>query len=94
MNYAKYIREHVVASCPTDAVDVSYELRVRSSHQCFGNHDDTKFQVDDLEQTWRLWLFQGTRMTVDGVDHSLHPVGLLHAGAEGGSVHPFQACHA
>ncbi|BEJ15770.1 hypothetical protein CspHIS471_0503750 [Cutaneotrichosporon sp. HIS471] len=46
MNYAKYIREHVVAQCPTDAVD------------CFGNHNDPKFLVDDLDQTWRLWLFQ------------------------------------
>jgi hypothetical protein len=26
--------------------------------QCFGTHDDVKFQETDLEQTWRLWLFQ------------------------------------
>lgn len=29
------------------------------SRQCFGTHDDEKFLDSGLEQTWRLWLFQG-----------------------------------
>jgi hypothetical protein len=29
------------------------------SRQCFGTHDDEKFLDAGLEQTWRLWLFQG-----------------------------------
>ncbi|KAL7421306.1 Serine carboxypeptidase S28 [Cryptotrichosporon argae] len=46
VNYANYIKENVVARCPTDVVD------------CFGTDDDAQFRDTGLDQTWRLWLFQ------------------------------------
>lgn len=54
VNYGKYIKDTVVAQCPAPegtngAPDVE---------DCFGTSDDSKFQDDDLTQTWRLWLFQ------------------------------------
>ncbi|ODN75032.1 hypothetical protein L202_06253 [Cryptococcus amylolentus CBS 6039] len=47
LNYAKYIKETVVAECPSDDVD-----------DCFGSDDVEKFRYTDLSQTWRLWIFQ------------------------------------
>ncbi|WOO84920.1 putative extracellular serine carboxypeptidase [Vanrija pseudolonga] len=45
-NYANWIKKHYVSLCPIDIVD------------CFGSHNDEAFLADDLEQSWRLWLFQ------------------------------------
>jgi hypothetical protein len=68
MNYAKYIKEvsavHVVLLCANTCRTSSRSVLVRTtcadgSRQCFGTHDDEKFLDAGLEQTWRLWLFQG-----------------------------------
>jgi len=29
-----------------------------SVEDCFGTNDDLKYQVADLDQDWRLWVFQ------------------------------------
>ncbi|KAI0062858.1 peptidase S28 [Artomyces pyxidatus] len=50
LNYAKYIRENIVASCPTDA---GFTIE-----ECFGTNDASLYQATDLSQTWRLWAFQ------------------------------------
>ncbi|KAI9510982.1 peptidase S28 [Russula earlei] len=50
LNYAKWIRENVVTLCPQDA-----GLTVED---CFGTSDDSKYQATDLDQDWRLWVFQ------------------------------------
>lgn len=49
LNYAKYIKENIASQCPDSS----------TTAECFGTHDDEKFQDDGLDQTWRLWLFQG-----------------------------------
>jgi len=48
INYAKWIKENVVSSCPSEL----------TTEECFGTSDDTKYQETSLDQTWRLWLFQ------------------------------------
>ncbi|TRM64170.1 serine carboxypeptidase S28-domain-containing protein [Schizophyllum amplum] len=48
LNYAKYIRENVVSRC-TDPMTVD---------ECFGTYDDSQYIATDLDQDWRLWLFQ------------------------------------
>ncbi|KAJ6584032.1 serine carboxypeptidase S28-domain-containing protein [Mycena vulgaris] len=48
LNYASYIKEHYVSRCPEGA----------STEECFGTYDDSKYEADDLNQDWRLWLFQ------------------------------------
>ncbi|KAI0365716.1 peptidase S28 [Pilatotrama ljubarskyi] len=46
-NYAQYIKKNYVSQCPPGSIE-----------DCFGTFDDTKFQSTDLDQTWRLWVFQ------------------------------------
>ncbi|KAH9850108.1 peptidase S28 [Lenzites betulinus] len=46
-NHARYIKEKYVPLCPGGAFE-----------ECFGTHDDSKYQGTDLSQTWRLWMFQ------------------------------------
>ncbi|KAI0041435.1 peptidase S28 [Auriscalpium vulgare] len=50
LNYAKYVKENIVSLCPTDS-GVTVE-------ECFGTNDDERYQATDLDQTWRLWVFQ------------------------------------
>ncbi|TBU27201.1 peptidase S28 [Dichomitus squalens] len=46
-NYARYIKQNYVSLCPEGAVE-----------ECFGTYDDSKYHDTDLDQIWRLWLFQ------------------------------------
>lgn len=46
--YAQYIKKHIVSKCPEEF----------GVEECFGTFDDAKFQDIELENTWRLWLFQ------------------------------------
>jgi len=46
--YAQYIKKNIVSRCPEEF----------GVEECFGSFDDEKFQDIDLENTWRLWLFQ------------------------------------
>ncbi|KAH7925596.1 peptidase S28 [Leucogyrophana mollusca] len=48
LNYAKYIKEHVVSQCPDGT----------SVEECFGTFDDQQFQDVSLDHTWRAWTFQ------------------------------------
>ncbi|KAF8214964.1 serine carboxypeptidase S28-domain-containing protein [Mycena galopus ATCC 62051] len=48
LNYAKYIKENIVTRCPEG---VNRDL-------CFGTWDEEQYQVYDVDQEWRLWLFQ------------------------------------
>ncbi|EIN12709.1 peptidase S28 [Punctularia strigosozonata HHB-11173 SS5] len=48
VNYANYIKKHVVSRCPKDM----------TVEECFGTSDDTKYQDTSLDQNWRKWLFQ------------------------------------
>ncbi|KAF5377966.1 hypothetical protein D9615_006701 [Tricholomella constricta] len=48
VNYALWIKEHIVSRCPPD----------RTVEQCFGTFDDTQYQETSLDQDWRLWQFQ------------------------------------
>ncbi|GLB38681.1 putative peptidase S28 [Lyophyllum shimeji] len=48
VNYAKWIKQHVVSRCPAD----------QTVEQCFGTFNDTQYQVTTLDQDWRLWQFQ------------------------------------
>ncbi|KIY51723.1 peptidase S28 [Fistulina hepatica ATCC 64428] len=48
VNYAHYIRKHVVSQCPKKA----------TIEECFGTYDDSKYRETTLDQNWRLWLFQ------------------------------------
>ncbi|KAI5119050.1 hypothetical protein M0805_005916 [Coniferiporia weirii] len=47
-NYAKYIKENYVSRCPE-----GYTVE-----ECFGSHDDEKFQNTSLSEEWRAWTFQ------------------------------------
>ncbi|KAI0311252.1 peptidase S28 [Amylostereum chailletii] len=47
LNYAKYIKEASRSLSQSNTVE-----------QCFGTNDDAVYQVTDLDQEWRLWLFQ------------------------------------
>ncbi|OCF35690.1 serine carboxypeptidase [Kwoniella heveanensis BCC8398] len=47
VNYGAYIKQASLQGHPASDIE-----------ECFGSQDDTKFQETDLEQTWRLWLFQ------------------------------------
>ncbi|ORY33065.1 serine carboxypeptidase S28-domain-containing protein [Naematelia encephala] len=51
VNFAGYIKTEVVTTCPPGQDE-------KSIQDCFGSDNDAKFQVTDLSQTWRLWLFQ------------------------------------
>ncbi|KZV66837.1 peptidase S28 [Peniophora sp. CONT] len=48
LNYAKYIRENIVSSCPDTL----------THEQCFGTNDDSLYQETSLDQDWRLWTYQ------------------------------------
>ncbi|GHJ84782.1 hypothetical protein NliqN6_1184 [Naganishia liquefaciens] len=52
MNYAGYVRDHIVSECPAGA-----DGR-RDVEACFGSSDVEKYRKTGLEQKWRLWLFQ------------------------------------
>ncbi|KAI0769022.1 peptidase S28 [Trametes elegans] len=45
-NYAQWIKQNYVSQC-TESVE-----------ECFGTYNDTQFQATDLDETWRLWVFQ------------------------------------
>ncbi|KAI0039734.1 peptidase S28 [Auriscalpium vulgare] len=45
-NYAQYIIENYIAWCDG------------TLDECFGTSDDSHYQVYDLSETWRLWMFQ------------------------------------
>ncbi|WWD06866.1 hypothetical protein V865_004963 [Kwoniella europaea PYCC6329] len=53
INYGKYIKENVVARCPRSEGKPATDIE-----DCFGTSQDSKFRETDLEQTWRLWIFQ------------------------------------
>ena len=42
--------KNIVALCPQDAG--------LTTEDCFGTNDDSRYQVTDLGQDWRLWVFQ------------------------------------
>ncbi|KAH8104535.1 peptidase S28 [Cristinia sonorae] len=48
LNYAKYVKEEIVSRCPEEF----------GVEECFGTHDDAKFQSSSILDTWRLWIFQ------------------------------------
>ncbi|KAJ7079718.1 serine carboxypeptidase S28-domain-containing protein [Mycena belliarum] len=48
LNYASYIKTHIVSQCPEGV----------STDECFGTYDDSKYEDTDVNQDWRLWLFQ------------------------------------
>ncbi|KAH9480734.1 putative extracellular serine carboxypeptidase [Psilocybe cubensis] len=48
INYGKWIKKHIVSRCPEGF----------SVEECFGTYDDDKYKEDDIDQEWRLWLFQ------------------------------------
>ncbi|KAJ7160080.1 serine carboxypeptidase S28-domain-containing protein [Mycena filopes] len=48
VNYGKYIKENIVSRCPEGF----------STEECFGTYDDEKYEAVDIDQDWRLWLFQ------------------------------------
>jgi len=50
LSYAKWIRENVVNLCSQDTG--------MTIEDCFGTNDDSRYQVADLGQDWRLWVFQ------------------------------------
>ncbi|KAI0278577.1 serine carboxypeptidase S28-domain-containing protein [Russula aff. rugulosa BPL654] len=51
LNYAKWIRENVVDKLCLQNASLTVE-------DCFGTNNDAKYQVTDLRQDWRLWVFQ------------------------------------
>ncbi|WVQ93094.1 hypothetical protein IAU59_000158 [Kwoniella sp. CBS 9459] len=53
VNYGRYIKENVVSRCPRSEGHPASDIE-----ECFGSQDDAKFQETDLDQTWRLWIFQ------------------------------------
>ena len=66
LSYAKWIRE--VGACRV-VLDKSLKLAQNvvslcsgntgmTIEDCFGTNDDSKYQVADLGQEWRLWVFQ------------------------------------
>jgi hypothetical protein len=67
LSYAKWIRE--VGACPV-VLDQSLKLDAQNVvnlcsrdtgmtiEDCFGTNDDSRYQVADLGQDWRLWVFQ------------------------------------
>ncbi|KAJ7464832.1 serine carboxypeptidase S28-domain-containing protein [Mycena galericulata] len=48
LNYAEYIKTHIVSRCPEGF----------STEECFGTYNDSKYRDTDIDQEWRLWLFQ------------------------------------
>ncbi|KAJ6611408.1 serine carboxypeptidase S28-domain-containing protein [Mycena sp. CBHHK59/15] len=48
INYAEYIKTNIVSQCPEGV----------NRNECFGTYDDSKYKASDLDQDWRLWLFQ------------------------------------
>ncbi|TFK23063.1 peptidase S28 [Coprinopsis marcescibilis] len=46
VNYGRWIKKHVVSKCKN------------SIEECFGTFNDSQYRTTDLDQTWRLWLFQ------------------------------------
>ncbi|KAH9958388.1 peptidase S28 [Lactifluus volemus] len=50
LNYAKWIRENIVVLCPQD-MGLTVE-------DCFGTNEDSKYQITDLSEDWRPWVFQ------------------------------------
>ncbi|PVF95215.1 peptidase S28 [Serendipita vermifera] len=48
LRFARHIRRTVVPLCPDTA----------AQDDCFGTHDDSKFQGTALTDIWRLWTFQ------------------------------------
>ncbi|EMC93440.1 hypothetical protein BAUCODRAFT_125296 [Baudoinia panamericana UAMH 10762] len=49
LNYVGYINLTAVASCAASN---------ETQDQCFGNHNSTFYQQDDVTQTWRSWPYQ------------------------------------
>lgn len=67
LSYAKWIRE--VGACRAvldqslklgaqNVVDLCPQDKGMTIDDCFGTSDDSKYQVADLGQEWRLWVFQ------------------------------------
>jgi len=48
VNYGSWIKKNVVSKCSGG----------RTIEDCFGTYDDLKFQDVNLNQDWRLWMFQ------------------------------------
>ncbi|PFH51231.1 hypothetical protein AMATHDRAFT_59519 [Amanita thiersii Skay4041] len=48
VKYAYYIKKNVVSECPSEF----------SHEDCFGTTNDAKFQDINIDQDWRLWMFQ------------------------------------
>ncbi|WVR08970.1 hypothetical protein IAU60_006029 [Kwoniella sp. DSM 27419] len=53
INYGRYIKAGTVSRCPRSEGNPASDIE-----DCFGTQNATKFQETDLDQTWRLWLFQ------------------------------------
>ena len=68
LGYAKWIREvgacRVVIDLKSLKLDAQNVVNFCSQNtsttveDCFGTNDDSRYQVDDLGQDWRLWVFQ------------------------------------
>lgn len=46
--YASWIKEKIVSQCPPEF----------THEECFGTYNDSKFQDPNIDQDWRLWVFQ------------------------------------
>ncbi|WRT69169.1 uncharacterized protein IL334_006153 [Kwoniella shivajii] len=53
VNYGNYIKVGTVSRCPRSEGKPASDIE-----ECFGTSQDSKFRETDLEQTWRLWIFQ------------------------------------
>lgn len=73
LSYAKWIREvcalltsvpvellwvQVVESNTQNVVNLCSQDASLTVEDCFGTNDDSRYQVTDLDQDWRLWVFQ------------------------------------
>ena len=68
LGYAKWIREvgacRVVIDLKSLKLDAQNVVNFCSQNtsttveDCFGTNDDSRYQVDDPGQDWRLWVFQ------------------------------------
>ena len=68
LNYAKWIREVCVVERLSSAyvtkldvqnvVDICAQDASRTVEDCFGTNNDSRYQLADLSQDWRLWVFQ------------------------------------
>ncbi|WVQ81073.1 hypothetical protein IAT38_003195 [Cryptococcus sp. DSM 104549] len=53
VNYGRYVKEKIVSQCPRSDGHPASDIE-----ECFGTEEDSKFRETDLDQTWRLWIFQ------------------------------------